>query len=398
MDLTAQCKNSKLYSPKPFKTFPTYQPDLPAWRVDARRENIQNKQTQKEKKAKKKRKRSEKEAKKKRKRSETDWRTRTGIRQRFSMKQNSRRIVQRPPRSLYETPRYSPNQTFINYNVKLFIEAWPLGNDNDGGEALPAGRKWKRILTLGPRDYDIDYAKVQRYSESKIDDHDRMLRNAFKNCSSEEVINLSCRTIVSSIRVVNRYLNAQHVMNCKVKETELRMQKCKEELDKHRISVIDLQNKIIALQDRHLESASNSVAKMKAYSTVLSQNWSVITPKVVKNAAIPDPRSSASSDAVAESDRAKNLVVFGLPESTNRVDSISVKELFDELNEKPVTKSMKRLGLKLDSSSKPRPLVISLENRESLLLKLVMWLRGYSRLKKKLVKVYLQLGCKAPIL
>ena len=61
-------------------------------------------------------------------------------------------------------------------------------------------------------------------------------------------------------------------------------------------------------------------------------------------------------------------MVFGLPESTTRVDSISVKELFEELNEKPVTKSMKRVGLKLDSSSQPRPLVISLENRESLLV------------------------------
>ena len=104
---------------------------------------------------------------------------------------------------------------------------------------------------------------------------------------------------------------------------------------------------------------------MKAYSTVLSQNCSVITPKVVKNAATP--RSLASSNAVVESDRAKNLVVFGLPESTTRVDSTSVKELFEELNEQPVTKSMKRVGQKLDSSSKPRPLVISLENRESLL-------------------------------
>eukprot|EP00116_Pleurobrachia_bachei_P011966 sb/3472228/ len=71
---------------------------------------------------------------------------------------------------------------------------------------------------------------------------------------------------------------------------------------------------------------------MKAYSTVLSQNCSVITPKVVKNAATP--RSSAS---------------------------------YQKLKEKPVTKSMKRVGQKLDSSSKPRPLVISLENRESLL-------------------------------
>ena len=91
----------------------------------------------------------------------------------------------------------------------------------------------------------------------------------------------------------------------------------------------------------------------------------MITPKVVKNAATP--RISASSNAVVEPDRAKNLVVFGLPESTTRVDSISVKELFEELNEKPVTKSMKRVGQKLDSSSKTRPLVISLESRESLL-------------------------------
>ena len=244
------------------------------------------------------------------------------------------------------------------------VERW--GFDFAKILADPDGRK-EMETNPNPRDYAIGpaLAATLRYTDAQIDNHGKMLMNAFKNCSLEEVINLSCRTIVSSIRVVNRYMNAQHVMDCKVKEAELRMQECKEELDKHRISVIDLQKKIIALQDHHLESASNSVTKMKAYSTVLSQNCSVITPKVVKNAAAP--RSSAPSDAVPESDRDKNLVVFGLPEATNRVDSNAVKELFEELNVKPVTKSMKRVGQKPDSGSKPRPLIISLENRESLL-------------------------------
>ena len=245
------------------------------------------------------------------------------------------------------------------------VERW--GFDFAKILADPDGRK-EMETNPNPRDYAIGpaLAATLRYTDAQIDNHGKMLMNAFKNCSLEEVINLSCKTIVSSIRVVNRYMNAQHVMDCKVKEAELRMQECKEELDKHRISVIDLQKKIIALQDHHLESASDSVVKMKAYSTVLSQNCSVITPKAVKIAAIP--QASASSKAVVESDRDKNLVVFGLPESTDRVDSIAVKELFEELNViKPVTKSMKRIGQKPDSSSKPRPLIISLENRESLL-------------------------------
>ena len=115
----------------------------------------------------------------------------------------------------------------------------------------PAGRN-ELEDNPDPRDYDPCLTQIQRYSEAEIDGHDKMLRDAFNNCSIEEVINLSCRTIVSSVRVANRYLNAQHINKRKVKEAELRMQKCKEELDKHRFSVIDLQWCLVYLS-RQLE-------------------------------------------------------------------------------------------------------------------------------------------------
>ena len=59
------------------------------------------------------------------------------------------------------------------------------------------------------------------------------------------------------------------------------------------------------------------------------------------------------------------MVIFGLPETTARATDHEVQDIFAELNEKPVVTSTKRVGLRTDDRA--RPVIVTLERRESLL-------------------------------
>ena len=143
------------------------------------------------------------------------------------------------------------------------------------------------------------------------------------------------------------------------KNLEKRYAECKEELDRHRISVIDLQQTVINTQKEQLSSLTSSVQKVKAYSTVLAQNCATTSPKVGK------PPQPHHPNPVIQPGREKNLVVFDLPETTDRVVKTALDELFEELNEKPLVKTIKRIGERKED--RPRPLLVSLEKRASLL-------------------------------
>ena len=162
--------------------------------------------------------------------------------------------------------------------------------------------------------------------------------------------------------------------NRKLKEVEEELGTFKEEVDKHRVSRIELQeklieaqNSLIEVQGRKLSSMSESVQKqLQGYSKVLVQNCSAaIAPSrlqaAIKKVQVPPP----SITEEATPDRKLNLVLFGLQETTDRVTEQDVKEVFEELNVRPVVSSTKRVGEKTDN--RPRPVIVTLERRESLL-------------------------------
>ena len=163
--------------------------------------------------------------------------------------------------------------------------------------------------------------------------------------------------------------------NQKLKEVQEELGTFKEEIDKHRVSRIELQEKLIEAQNtlievqgRKLSSVSESVQKhLQGYSKVLVQNCSAaITPSrlqaALKKATVPHPSTTAEE---ATLDRKLNLVIFGLPETTARATEHEVQDIFGELNEKPVISSTKRIGEKTDN--RPRPVIVTLERRETLL-------------------------------
>ena len=141
-------------------------------------------------------------------------------------------------------------------------------------------------------------------------------------------------------------------------ELERKLGRYKCELDQHRASVIDLQKKVIELQEKQLEEATSTVQQVRAYSTVLSQNCSV----VARTPAVKQDKTPVSQSTGKE----KNLVIFGLQEShSERLMEKSVETLFEHLQEKPKITAIKHIGQKRENT--PRPLLVTLERRETLL-------------------------------
>lgn len=144
----------------------------------------------------------------------------------------------------------------------------------------------------------------------------------------------------------------------------------KKELLEMQREVIRLQREVIKLKDEVLSADrstfSTTVKKeLKCYSTVLSQNCAAAVAPRRLEAALKKATSPDTSDI----DRSKNLMVFGLPESENE-DAASTKskvsDVLSRLESTPVVSSTTRVGKK--SGNRPRPIKVTLESREDLIL------------------------------
>ena len=220
-------------------------------------------------------------------------------------------------------------------------------------------------ITFEPQQVTKNYNFIKHFPESKLTPdsvgtpgedicfHFRYLLNTL---SKEEIIDTTCKTFLSGVKLLKSAMHSLDEVSS-TRKLEEQLQKCKEELDRHRVTVIELQQTLINNQQEQLRSMTTSVQKVKAYSTVLAQNCAAVSPVARK--------SSQEPTNAPLSERDKNLVIFGIPETTDRLTKTSVDGLFAELNEKPKVNSMKRIGEKNEKG--PRPLLVSFERRATLM-------------------------------
>ena len=222
-------------------------------------------------------------------------------------------------------------------------------------------------MNVEPQLVTKSYNFIKQFPESKLipdsvgtpdNDVNTYFRHCLKNLSKEEIIDATSKTFLSSVKVLKSAMHSLDEVNS-ARKLEEEYTKCKEELDKHRVTVIELQQTVINAQKEQLSSVKTSVQKVKAYSTVLAQNCAATSPKVLK------PPPSDHPTPVQQPGREKNLVVFGLPETTDRVDTTTLNKLFEELQENPKVTTMKRIGER--NGKRPRPLLVSMEKRATLL-------------------------------
>ena len=104
-------------------------------------------------------------------------------------------------------------------------------------------------------------------------------RHCVKELTADEMIETTSRLFLSSMKLARATMNNYESV-IDAENLEKQYAKCKEELDRHRVTVIELQQTVINAQKDQLTSLTSSVQKVKAYSTVLAQNCAATSPKV----------------------------------------------------------------------------------------------------------------------
>ena len=146
--------------------------------------------------------------------------------------------------------------------------------------------------------------------------------------------------------------------------------KLTEELAEMQREVIRLQKEVIQLKDEihaaDRSTFSTTVKKeLRSYSAVISQNCAAaVAPRRLQTAL-----KRATTPVEPESDRSKNLMIFGLPEADSEDDAATqrrVTKVFSHLECSPVMKSTTRVGKKMET--RPRPIKVTFEQREDLII------------------------------
>ena len=135
-------------------------------------------------------------------------------------------------------------------------------------------------------------------------------------------------------------------------------------IDELQSEKIDDQKKIIQLNEKVAEKKSaelNEVkstvqTEMKSYSAIVKKNCPpILTRKTIE---------AAVKSACDKEDRSKNVVIYGLEETSGEVLPDEVGKVLEEIDEKPVIRDCVRVGVKRPGDVRPRPVKFSLSNSD----------------------------------
>jgi hypothetical protein len=134
-----------------------------------------------------------------------------------------------------------------------------------------------------------------------------------------------------------------------------------DELQKEKI---DDQKKIIQLKDEVIEKKSvllNDVkstvqTEVKSFSSIVKKNCPPTLSKKTIEAAV--------KSACDKEDRSKNVIIYGIEETSGEVLRDEVGKVLTEINEKPVIRDCVRVGVKRSGDTRPRPVKFTLSNSD----------------------------------
>ena len=119
--------------------------------------------------------------------------------------------------------------------------------------------------------------------------------------------------------------------------------------------IIDLQSQLIEKKEAEISSLQTTVKEeMMSYSAALT--------KTCAAALAPKKITAAIRTVTEKEDRSKNVIVYGLPESSDEKLSETVSDVISEIGEKPVISDCTRVGIK--RPAKIRPVKFSLSNSD----------------------------------
>ena len=149
-----------------------------------------------------------------------------------------------------------------------------------------------------------------------------------------------------------------------MKNAESTIDRNAERIDELQKEKIEGQQTVIQLKDEVVMKRSNELNKIK--STVQAELKSYLS-KAKKN--LPTPLTRKTIEAAVKSvcdqeDRSRNLIVQGFEENCGEVHVDRVKEVREEIDEKPVMKDCVRVGVKRSGDTHTRPVKFSLSNSD----------------------------------
>ena len=134
-----------------------------------------------------------------------------------------------------------------------------------------------------------------------------------------------------------------------------RVEKLKDEKICDQKSIIDLQKKVIEISQEGLKAVQTTVqTEMKSYSSVLSNNYAA--------ALAPRKIQAAVRKVVDREDRSRNVIIYGVSETSGEVLQKRVEEVLVEIGEKPAVKDCCRVGVERVGVS--RPIKLSLRSHD----------------------------------
>ncbi len=129
-------------------------------------------------------------------------------------------------------------------------------------------------------------------------------------------------------------------------------------------AIIKLQSELIESKDSQLRSLQSAV--QKTVQATVQQEVKSYSAAVVANTApaiSPDSLKNALKSAIAEGDRTKNIMIFGLSEEDGEQLESKVDKVFQELGEKPKV-TVSRVG-RCTGAEKSRPVKVVFTNSNS---------------------------------
>ena len=223
--------------------------------------------------------------------------------------------------------------------IKQLIESvddFVLGVERLHWAAVP-----KQQISITPENVSqcynsIKYAPARAFVPDCSDPPENHMGTFFKqrlkDLTPNQVVDVTTQLFLSSAKLAQAAMNNLNTV-ITAEKLEKQLSTCKEELERNRVLVIELQQTVINAQKKELSSVETSVQKVKAYSTVMAQNYAAASPVAKKLPTSPKPATHKPSHATAvvpQASREKNLVICGLPESktTENADRTNLDELF----------------------------------------------------------------------
>ena len=150
----------------------------------------------------------------------------------------------------------------------------------------------------------------------------------------------------------------------KLDAAQLELLECHRKMSTLQDEVSALKDSIIEMKDSQLERSMTAVQtvvkeEMSSYSSVL-QSAATTVKQSCESALAPTKLRAAL--ASASSDRSSNLILYGLPETTDSSDIDQVKDIFQHLEEAPVLSGVERLGRRTEE--RVRPVRVVLRSRD----------------------------------